>query len=174
MTRRVLPCVLVLLTPALGHSEQEAPPGLVAGATVRVTAPEIARTPLTGTISALSDQAITLALEGRAVETSVSRDSIRRLEISQGRNRRKGLLIGGVAAAAVGAVVGGVGCRDSSDFSSGMCAAILGGCGFAAGAGVGAIVGAGEDWTDVPTDRIHVAVAPIAGRRPGLSVRISF
>jgi len=174
MTRRALACLLLLLAPAPGRSGQGGPPGLVPGARVRVTAPGVDPKPLTGTISALSDQAITLALEGRAVETSVSRDSIRRLEISQGRNRRKGLLIGGVAAAAVGAVVGGVGCRDSSDFSSGMCAAILGGCGFAAGAGVGAIVGAGEDWTDVPTDRIHVAVAPIAGRRPGLSVRISF
>jgi hypothetical protein len=139
-----------------------------------VTAPDVDPKPLTGRISSVSDIALTLAIEGRTDGVSVSRDSIRRLEISRGRNRRKGLLIGGFAAAAVGALIGGVGCHDSADFSSGQCAAILGGFGFAAGAGVGAIVGAGEHWNDVPTRGLHLAVAPIAGGRPGLSVRLAF
>ena len=174
MTIRALACLLLLLAPVPGRSGQGGPPDLVPGARVRVTAPDIAPNPLTGTISALSGQAITLAIKGRADEVSVSRRSISRLEISQGRNRRKGLLIGGFAAAAVGAVVGGIGCRDSADFDSWQCAAILGGFGFAAGAGVGAIVGAGEHWNDVPSGRVHLTVAPTAGRRPGVSVRLVF
>jgi hypothetical protein len=174
MTRRVLPCLLVLLMPAVGRSEQGGPPDLVPGARVRVTAPASAPKPLTGTISALSDEAITLAIKGRDERVSLSRSSILRLEVSQGRNRRKGLLIGGVAAAAAGAVIGGVGCRDSADLDSWQCATILGGLGFAAGAGLGAIVGAGDHWRDLSAGRPRVTLAPTAGRRPGLSVRLAF
>ena len=125
-----------------------------------MTAPAVARKPMKGTVRALSDEGITLAVEGR--DQRIPRGAIVRIEASQGRNRRKGLLIGGIATAAAGAVVGGIGCRDSADFDSSFCAAILGGFGFAAGAGVGAIVGAGEHWKDLPAGRVHVSVSPTA------------
>jgi hypothetical protein len=174
MTRRALLGLLVLLMPALGRSQEGGAPDLVPGTRVRVTAAASGPKPLTGTIRALSDEAITLAVEGRDMEVAVFRDGIVRLEVSEGRNRRKGLLIGGVAVATVGALIGGVGCRDSSDFDSWHCATILGGLGFAAGAGVGAIVGAGDRWRDVPPDGFRVTLAPTAGGRPGLSVRLAF
>jgi hypothetical protein len=141
---------------------------------VRVTAPTIDPRPLVGTVQGLSADAIELAVKGREGTTHILRASVLQLEVSQGRNRRKGLLVGGAAVAAVGAVVGAVGCRDSSDWDSWMCAGILGGFGFAVGAGVGAIVGAGDHWTELPSDRLRVTLAPTPGRGVGLSLRFTF
>jgi hypothetical protein len=174
MTRIGSACLLLLLVPALGRTEQGTPPDLAPGARVRVLAPTVSSKPLTGTIRSLSEDAVTLSVEGHDERVTLARGSILRVEVGQGRNRRKGLLVGGVAAAAVGAVVGGIGCRDSSDFDSWQCATILGGLGFAAGAGVGAIVGAGERWQALPADSFRVTLHPTAGGRPGLSIHVSF
>lgn len=87
------------------------------GRSCRVSAPAIAATPLVGTIQELSHESIGLAVQERGVIT-VPRISVSRLEVSQGRSRRKGALIGDAACAAAGITVGAVGCHDSSDLSS--------------------------------------------------------
>ena len=173
MAQRVL-CLLVFLIPALAHSGEQPPSALVPGTRVRVTAPGIAPKPLVGTVRRLADDAIDLTVKGGDDVISVSRANVIKLEVSKGRNRSKGALIGGAAVAAVGAVVGAVGCRDSSDLNSWICGAVMGGCGFALGGGVGAIVGSGDHWRELPSDRFRVTFTPTNGRGVGLSMRFTF
>lgn len=174
MARTVVAAVLAFLLPAVGHPGEKPPNDLVAGMRVRVTAPDIALKPVVGTIGKLSEDAIELVVKGREDTIRLPRTSVLRLEVSQGPNRAIGLFVGGAVFAAAGALVGAVGCRDSSDFNSSQCAAILGGFGFALGAGVGALTGVGDNWKDVRVERIRLTVAPTPGRGVALSMRFTF
>lgn len=174
MSHRYWACFLVVFVPSLGHPAEPRPQDLVPGARVRITAPSVAPGRLGGTVRTLADDAIELAIGGREELFPVPRGAVLRLEVSEGRNRGKGALIGGGALAAVGAIVGAVGCRDSDDFGSGFCGAVLGGAGLVIGGGVGALVGAGDRWKDLPSDRVQVSLTPVAGRGAGLSIRLRF
>jgi hypothetical protein len=174
MARNAMACILLSLIPAAGLRAEESPRVLVAGIRARVTVPHISPKPLVGTVKKLTDDAIELTAEGREDTLALPRASVLRLEVSQGRNRGKGALIGGAALAAVGAVVGAVGCRGSSDVDPSLCAAILGGGGLVVGAGVGAMVGAGDRWRELPSDRFRATVTPVSGRGVRLSMRFSF
>ena len=174
MAGKALACLLLFLIPALSLFGEEPPQDLIPGTRVRVTAPALAPKPLIGTVRTLSDDAIELAVKGRDDMISVPRASVIRLEVSQGRNRRKGALIGGAAVATVGIVWGAVGCHDSSDWNSWWCGGILGGAGLVLGGGVGALVGSGEHWNELPSDRFRVTLAPTPGRGVALSMRFTF
>lgn len=174
MAGRVVGCLLAFLVPTLAHAEAEKPQDLAPGVRVRVTAPTVAPGPLVGTVRSLSADAIEIAVKGREGTIQMPRASVLRLEVSRGRNRGKGALIGAATLATAGIVVGAVGCRDSGDFDSGFCAAVLGGTGLVLGGGVGALVGSGERWTELPSDRFRVSLAPTPGGGVELSVRFTF
>jgi hypothetical protein len=174
MARAAVACILVLLLPGFASSGEQAPSDLVAGMRVRVTAPGVAIKPVVGTIQSLSADAIELAVKGREGTMLVPRASVLQLEVSRGPNRALGILVGGAVVAAMGAAVGAIGCRDSSDFDSWHCAAILGGAGFALGGGMGAITGMGEQWKELPGERLRVTLGPGRGCGLGLSMRFSF
>lgn len=173
MASKALACLLLFFMPALSLFGEEPPQDLIPGTRVRVTAPALAPKPLVGTIKKLSDDAIDLAVKGRDDVISVPRASVIRLEVSRGRNRGKGALIGGAALATVGIVWGAVGCH-GSEFPPWLCATILGVPGLVVGAGVGALVGSGEHWNELPSDRFRVTLAPTPGRGVALSMRFTF
>ena len=175
MARKALACLLLFLTSAVGLFGEEPPQDLIPGTRVRVTAPALAPKPLVGTIKKLSDDAIELAVKGRDDVISVPRASVIRLEVSQGRSGRKGALIGGATLATVGIVWGAVACHDpSSEVYPWVCATIMGVTGLGAGGGFGALVGLGERWNELPSDRFRVTLAPTPGRGVALSMRFTF
>lgn len=174
MARRIVADLLVFLPPAVGYPAEQPPGDLVGGMRVRVTAPDIAPKPVVGTIQKVSDEAIELAVKGRDDTIHVPRSRVLRLEVSRGRNRSAGLVVVGDVVAAAGAIVGALGCRDSADFGSSSCAAILGGFGFALGGAVGAIVGVGDKWKDLGAERFRVTLAPSPGRGVAVSMRFTF
>ena len=162
---------LVLLSAVPGLPAEDAV-GLSPGARVRVTALRLAPEPLAGTMESSSGQSIVLRIEDPELAVTVPAADITRLQLSRGRDRGKSALIGG----AIGGVLGAVGVVT-------LCYALGGDCDDkaiaakygAAGLGLGLVLGAAaapERWEDVPSDRIHVSIAPTPGR--GVSVRVSF
>jgi hypothetical protein len=147
---------------------------LSVGARARASAPAVAAAPVVGEISKLSHDAIELIVSARESPVVLPRTSLTRLEVSTGRNRRRGALLGLGIGVVGGATVGAVGCRDSSDWSSSACAAILGGFSGAVGAGLGALFAAGDHWAELPVGRFQLAVAPTRSPGLGLTMRLAF
>ena len=172
MTLGLSACGPLLLIVATGPSP--GPGVLNVGTRVRASAPAISAAPLVGTVTKLSSDAIELAVAGRDAPILLPRTSLSRLEVRTGHSRGKGAKRGLMIGALAGAVVGGVGCRDSGDWDSWMCAAILGGMGGALGAGVGGVVGAGDHWTPVLIDRVELGIGPTPGVGLGLTMRLGF
>ncbi|HEX5005037.1 MAG TPA: hypothetical protein VFV65_06960 [Gemmatimonadales bacterium] len=175
--RRIL-CVTGLMLLSLAHvgAAQDTPVDLVSGRLVRVHK-QNAR-PMVGRFVSIGSDTVTVALsEGDTV--AVPRESITRFDLYMGSKSGagKGALTGLAIGAAVGAVLGAVsaGSDDGSwyDYSASEWA-LSGAVGFGLlGAGIGALVGAGQElprWqaTALPT----VTVRPDGSAAGGVAIAV--
>lgn len=163
-------------------SEVRAQPSVPVGSRVRVTAPDVADKPITGTLSSLDAASITLAVPGVAAgsEQTIQLTSVDRLEIYRGRSHSplKGMRTGALVGAGLGLAIGiGAATEDGSFVCEGAgCIGIgvLGGAFW--GTAIGAVIGAisGQDrWDEVMLVTPSVAVRP-AGGGFTLAVALSF
>jgi hypothetical protein len=136
--------------------------------------------PLVGAFIALDAGTLTLLLAGRTDAMAVRRESIRRVEVSEGyRSRGKGALYGAIIGAGAGAVIGVAGGVANNPPSNRVLGASVGGIFLAfLGAPVGGLVGMAvppaERWKDLPMDRLRVSLAPVRGRGAAISVAFVF
>lgn len=157
--------VLLLAVPSFGA---EGEPVLVPGARVRVTAPRLAPEPLVGAVEALPGETLVLESRKRGPAVRIPLDEITRLEISRGRPRRKGALLGAAIGGAVGLAIT-LSCSSESDCDTAAVGALYGLGGLALGAAVGAAA-TRERWEDLPPKRIRVSLVPTCR---GLAIRAS-
>jgi len=154
------------------------PPEGPDGATrLRVTAPELGKKPLVGTLAAVEPDVILLHVDGAARPLTVRRDLVTKWEISRGRHSHVARnaawgLVGGVV---VGAVIGAASYNEDGLFSQGesvgLGAAFFGGIGLVGGALLG--VNKTESWDEVDQHSLRLGVAPVP-RGVGVSVRWTF
>jgi hypothetical protein len=171
----LLAAAAVLLTAV--HAAAQAEPAR------RVRVRTAGERPIMGTLQAMNETAITVKPDGAAGLVTLDRARITRIEVSRGGTRRStgaanGLVAGGLVGAFLGLLVPNdycPACFRSYNFRPTpqwklvvVTAGILG----ALGAGIGAMVPPGEKWEAVSLDRLHVSVAPDAGR--GVRMVVSF
>ncbi len=153
---------------------QQDPP-LALGDRVRVTAPDVIRGRVVGSVVALSADTCVVKPEGRA-QVALPLASVTSLEVSRerksnvGKGAGLGLLIGGAARVLTGFIaVGAV--REGADAGD---AAPIAAMGAGAGLLIGSAIGTAssrERWEAVPLDRLRVGV--VQGRNGGLAIRVS-
>lgn len=153
---------------------QEEPP-VAPGDHVRVTAPDVFRGRLVGSVVTLGADTCVLEVEGRAEQLALPLTSLTRLEVSRGQSSMwaQGMGIGFLLGATLGAVVG-LTAAESWDVGGEAAAAALAGLIGVPGAFVGLAVGAStkkERWESVPLDRLRVSMVP--RRDGGLAIRVS-
>jgi hypothetical protein len=165
---------LVAIAVILPQPRLEAEDLLAPGARLRVTAPNVLGrddppgTVLVGTLLALDAQSLTLETKAQQPPHIIPLKDVTRLEVRQRGSRRKNVLIGAAAGAVVlGAVTAASSNNDAFDS----------GPGFAGGAVLGALVGAGfgavlpvEKWQAVAPAQPRVSIAPVRG---GLRVAVT-
>ncbi len=172
----VLVAVLAV-TPFISVTAQQRLP-VKPGDLVRITAPDLGINKYTGVLGAVDRDTLTV---GR---TRVALASVARLDVRWGRKDHvvMGGLIGFVAGAAVGGVIGYAGGDDPPASCFMFCTAgdkarvsgvLLGG----AGAVVGLIAGAfikSDRWKEVPLERLSVSIVPQRDGRFRLGMSVSF
>lgn len=158
-------------------SPQEQPPVLfpmTLGSRVRVEAPTVVSGRITGVIIEMDEKSLAILSGDRRL--NVPRQAITRVEVNIGTRRKplKGMIIG----AGIGAVV-------FPPYFYGNC---LSDCGrqwdpgnIAAGAGLGALCGAGigalvkrDRWRLVPTEQVQLSLHPIRGNGFRASLSVAF
>ncbi len=99
--------VLSVLVPLTALSAQEQPP-VEAGSRIRVTAPTVGADKLVGMCVEVDATRLRVQAEDQASPLTISLTDVTRLEVSQGRKSHaiKGLVLGSVSGAGVGAVLG--------------------------------------------------------------------
>lgn len=169
---RISPLLTALvLTASADLLAQQAPP-VAPGDRVRVTT----RTKLVGNLVTLSADTCVLHVEGRDASLSLPIASLTKFEVSRGRksNALKGLGIGFLGGAAVGALIGLGLDEEGGEVSAGTWALIGAAPGAVVGAVVGVAVGAStktDRWEVVPLERLRVSMIP---RRNGaVAIRVS-
>ena len=177
---RSIPFVLICIFGG-APTEIAAQEPLASGARVRVTAPDCALRGQAATFRAI--RADTLVLE----TTECPLASVTRLDMSRGqKSHARGAVVGFLTGALAGAVIGfSLGddppflSREGEPFpfSAGNKAAI----GFLLGGGVGAIIGAqigkavhGEQWEEIPLERLRVSLTPQLDGGFALGFSVSF
>jgi len=172
---------------AMGMAQADEAKTLPSGPRVRLTAPSVSGKRLVGTVVGLDEVALTLQRHGVTDTMLVPRAAITRLEISRGRRRSKGALIGAVVGLGSGVALGlatGSDCSSDPDLRA-LFVAFFGGCKgttravvisvatVPVGALVGFLVAPGEKWEASSPDRLRIAVAPTRGGgvRAAVSVR---
>jgi len=164
--------VLPLAPLAAQSTAPPVPPG--ARVRVRVDSPPPPRTVI-GTVRTIDADTLALAPSGGGAVERVPLTAIDRLEVSRGRGVvASHVLIGALAGAAVGGLLGGAGssCGGDQWCSLFRGLAVTGGValGGLVGAGVGALI-KGEKWRTVPLEPRASAV-PLPGGRVGVGVSL--
>ncbi len=158
------------------------------GARVRVTGPPICpptyilcvrgpRLQSVGTF--LVWKSDTLVVQSNGDILALPLDSVTTLEVSAGRRSQTGLGagIGSLTGVAIGVVVGAASCTDEVFVKPTACAAAGGVIFGAAGALLGALIGATmktERWVSVPLDQLRVSFVPQRDGRYGLGASVRF
>jgi len=140
--RRFASAGVVALALAASHTAAGQVPYRVAlepGTRVRVTTDGVPGRRVTGSVLALRDD--TLALRGKDGQHRFPLTHLRSLEVRGGKDRRRGMLIGGGIAFGITAVFGGID-RANGGISTGSLAGTL-----ATNAAIGALLG----WVFAPT-----------------------
>jgi hypothetical protein len=138
---------------------------------VRVTAPSVSKSRLTGTLVSASDQAMVLALPDSGPRT-IPRSAVTRLEWSRDFHRHA------IPGALVGSVLGGaflgyasVGLCEGTDCSVSLPAVCVGAAlGALPGAGIGALIKT-RNWRSAEPGRIQVSLARGRGVAAKLTLR---
>ena len=99
MMRAIVP--ILIFVPSLAHAQAAYP---TIGAHVRLTAPELQMRGVTGTVVDMTADTIFIVRWHQAPRTAIPVDKLSRLEVSGGKNRRRGMVRGG----AIGLVLGGL------------------------------------------------------------------
>jgi hypothetical protein len=168
---------LSVLVPFTSLQAQE-PPTIEPGERVRVTAPDFGLQKSVGTCLSLSQGVMAFEPAGSS-QLTIPTGSMTGLEISRGRksNTLKGLGLGFLGGAALGAVIGLLVDEHGNDLAP-WNAAVVGAAVFGAG---GAVVGAGigtaiktDRWEEVPVDRLRVSLTPQRGGRLGIGLSLKF
>jgi hypothetical protein len=162
--------VALLLPPSsvLADPPEPGAPGI----RIRVTAPGLSDEPLVGTLTALEQDALSLRPEGRLEPVRIPRTAVTKWEMSQGlqANTGKGAAFGFLGGAAVGA---GLAASEWDGIEAPLIyAAFIG----AAGAGVGALLGAlyrTEKWKEIDERPLRIGIVPVRDG-VGFSVQWSF
>ena len=92
---------ILIVVPSLADAQGAYP---TIGAHVRLTAPELQMRGVTGTLVGMTADTLVIVRWHQAPRTAVPIDKLSRLEVSGGKNRRRGMVRGG----AVGLVLGGL------------------------------------------------------------------
>jgi hypothetical protein len=175
--------VLTSLAAVWGATVSADPGEAPTGATrVRVTAPALARKPLTGSLVALEEVKLKLQREGSSEVVEIPRRDVTRFEVNTKRSRRgKAAGIGALVGFGVGAILGYAAGDDCSapDAPSILCIereVSAGGVGLV-GAGLGALVGLavgpGEKWEVRDPGRVQLTVSASPSRRRGVGLALS-
>lgn len=123
---------------------------------------------MVGKLVGMDERELHLRVSGSRQELRIPRESVVRFEVSQGRLRAKGLLLGTAAGAAPGAavllwmVVSGNG-KDGYMFTGRTRAATAAMMGGGLVGLIGLVSGGPEDWQEVSKSRFKVTVAPSPG-----------
>jgi hypothetical protein len=128
------------------------------------------RVVVAGTLVGVTDETLTLELDGSGRALGVARRSIVKLEASRGkRSRGKTALMG----AGIGAGIALAGIALAEDQGKGYAVA-----GLVVGVPVWALIGAAlptpERWKEVPADRVLLGVGPLRGRGVAVSLNVAF
>jgi hypothetical protein len=151
------------------------PPGIAPGDKLRI---RLERGTALGTLEAWDERTLTLKDLTTAERATYSLDELRGVEVSRGRQSRghcagRGALIGGAIGAASGVALT-TPCDGNTEGCGGAWIPLAGGVFGAAGALLGALVGAavtpGEAWRPVKTKQFHAFVTPVRG---GAQVRVA-
>jgi hypothetical protein len=178
----VLASSLVLAGDARSDDLPQASLPITVGSKVRLLAPMTIEGEQKGIIQQVDEKSLTLNLTNRTSIT-VARSAITRLEVSTGQKRQwlKGMVIGavieGVGLAATATIQQDCSASSSSGSLCFSSRAEALGVGVAAGALVGAGIGAlfkGDRWSAVPLEAVRVSLAPTRRRGLVLSVSVGF
>ena len=170
--------LLVAFTSAIASDgDAPLPQSLTPGMRVRILAPGVAPNKVIGTVTRVSDDAVTLNIQGRSEPVSILREKIARLDTSEGpRSRGVDSAIG----AGIGAAVGAAGCALGNGSGQGhivSTGAVAGACAVL-GAGLGALIGAvippGEHWKAISATRYRFSFAPRLDHGADLAVAWKF
>jgi len=178
-------CPVLTLTAAvlLAAPHARAADEATAGSRLRVTSAAAPSGRVTGTLVGLDDAALTLRLSGKRGDLRLPRDSVSRIEISRRRgNRGKGALVGFLAGAALGAVVGAASADTGDLFSPGEAAGAVAVIFAPAGALLSTVFSHSEEWEPTSYDglrvkdglRLGISIAPDRGGGAGLQVSLGF
>jgi hypothetical protein len=150
---------------------------LTPGMRVRILAPEVVPGKMIGTVTRVSDDAVTLNIPGRSEPVSILREKIARLDTSEGPRSRG---VDSAFGAGIGAAVGAAGCAlgngsgqghiVSTGAVAGICALFGGGL----GALIGAIIPPGEHWKAISATRYRLSFAPRLDHGADLAVAWKF
>jgi hypothetical protein len=162
--------ILIAGGTGLRASDEREPAG-VARVRIRLSGEHARR--LTGTLAESGPDTVVL-VSGKE-RLTIERADIRKMEVSRGRHRAKGALLGAAVGLGVGLTLSGAEGASCDGFDCLGAAALLVVVTPAltvTGAGIGAAVGT-ERWTPVEAARRpHLSLAPTAGR--GLGARLAF
>jgi hypothetical protein len=170
--------LLVAFTSAIAaDGDVPLPQTLTTGMRVRILAPEVVPGKMIGTVTRVSDDAVTLNIPGRSEPVSILREKIARLDVSDGpRSRGVDSAIG----AGIGAAVGAAGCAAGNGGGQGHIVSTGAVAGFCAllGGGLGALIGAlippGEHWKEISAARYRISFAPRLDHGAELAVAWKF
>lgn len=147
---------LVLSERAGAQAADTAPTGLAPGERVRITAPGVDRRP--ARLVVFSRDSLVVKFDGDTAAHSLRTADVSLLELSRGRSRGRGALIGAgfgfLGGAALGAVVGAI--LEDSQCSDCVAVPALGAVGGVLGLVIGTVVGSvrgGERWQALPLGR---------------------
>jgi hypothetical protein len=172
--------LLVACTSAIA-ADGDAPlqESLTPGMRVRILAPGVAPSKVIGTVTRVSEDAVTLNIPGRSEPVSILREKIARLDVSDGpRSRGVDSAIG----AGIGAAVGAAGCalgngggqNDVVRISTGAVAGVCAVFGAGLGALIGAVIPPGEHWKAISATHYRVTFAPRLDHGADLAVAWKF
>lgn len=142
----ILALLFLAGTVSTSKAQLPVPVGISPGTKMRVTAPAILPEPITGRLTSLTPDTVSIAKSGAAV-FQIPMISVQKLELSEGRNRLKWAALGALAGGLVGGLIGGYS-ADNND-PTGLEAAALfiaGGTVGLVGGGVAGAVFAPERW----------------------------
>jgi len=176
--------VVPLLIPLQYTAAQQVPP-IETGSRIRVTAPALGIDKLVGTSVEADATRIRVQADDQASPMTISLADMTRLEVSQGRksNALKGLGVGALIGAPIGAVLGYLAspeqssgeavCTGSTVSCVAVGAAAVGVTGALVGLGIGALAKS-ERWEEVPLDRLRVNIVPLRDGRFALGLSVVF
>lgn len=149
MRHAVLVLAGMLLGPSTLAAQRSVPPYVGAGSTVRVTAPSVLPERVKGSFRSAAGDTLRIAGSGGSLHFAIPFAAVKRLEVSEGRQRMKWMWLGMAAGAVVGTAIGGV-VGDDGRTQDSAAWGRLGG--FLVGVPVGAVAGAvlaPERWRNV-------------------------